>query len=76
MVVCRACGEPIEFRKTRNGKWCPYNPDGTVHWATCTGKHLYDAGALRRRYGFQAEATGGAGGPGGPDRPGSGERRG
>jgi hypothetical protein len=33
---CRSCGAPVEWRKTANGKWCPYDA-GTErsHFQTC-----------------------------------------
>lgn len=37
MSRCRACGRAITFRSTRNEKQQPVNPDGTIHFATCTG---------------------------------------
>lgn len=40
MSRCRACGREIHFAGTRNRKHQPLNPDGTVHFATCTGKPL------------------------------------
>jgi hypothetical protein len=40
MSKCNACGRVITFRPTRHDKQQPLNPDGTVHFATCTGKPL------------------------------------
>lgn len=40
MPRCRACGRTITFRATRHDNQQPINPDGTVHFTTCTGKPL------------------------------------
>jgi hypothetical protein len=35
---CRRCGSPIAFRLTPPGRWQPIDPEGEVHFATCTAK--------------------------------------
>ena len=35
MASCRSCGAPVEFKLTKNGKLCPFNPDGTSHFSSC-----------------------------------------
>lgn len=33
---CRSCGAPVEWRRTANGKWCPYDAGTeTSHFQTC-----------------------------------------
>jgi hypothetical protein len=32
---CRSCGAPLIWGETAAGKKCPFNPDGTSHFATC-----------------------------------------
>jgi len=33
--ACRGCGAAIIWGRTRKGRLCPYNPDGTSHFTTC-----------------------------------------
>ena len=66
MATCRACGEPIEWRKTRKRRWRAYNLDGSVHVSTCNSAWVYDLGRFRRKFGRNPRpATGGTGRPGG-----------
>lgn len=32
---CRGCGATILMVQHKNGKWGPYDLDGTTHFATC-----------------------------------------
>lgn len=32
---CRSCGAPVIWGYTKAGKRCPFDPDGTSHFATC-----------------------------------------
>lgn len=33
---CKACGDPISMRRTKQGKWMPTNEDGSSHFQTCS----------------------------------------
>ena len=33
--ACRGCGAAIIWGRTKKGKICPYNLDGTSHFGTC-----------------------------------------
>jgi hypothetical protein len=35
---CRNCNALIEFRQNHNGKWVPYDEDGTVHFVSCSAR--------------------------------------
>lgn len=45
-AICRGanCGATIYWRLTASGCRCPFNADGSVHWATCP-----DAPSFKRR---------------------------
>lgn len=32
---CKSCGVPINWVKTKAGKFMPLELNGTPHWATC-----------------------------------------
>jgi len=38
MDVCKECGEPIRWERTKNGKWRPVNLDRSVHFPTCRAR--------------------------------------
>lgn len=40
MSHCKNCSREIHFAVTRNDKQQPVNPDGTIHFSTCTGRPL------------------------------------
>lgn len=44
MATCRKCGGPIQWGKTKDGKWIPRSLSGDDHWDECrewTNKGTY-----------------------------------
>lgn len=38
MPTCERCGQAFEWRKTTHDKWCPTDPSGRPHFATCPAR--------------------------------------
>lgn len=38
MDICKWCGQLINWRRTKAGKWQPMNLDGSVHFPTCRAR--------------------------------------
>ena len=36
MSVCRDCGAPLQWELTTGGKYRPLNPDGSLHFLSCS----------------------------------------
>lgn len=54
--LCRACGEPVAFRKLPSGKWTPCELDGSDHWDKCAQRQA----VIVRREGKYFTRTGAA----------------
>lgn len=47
-ATCSSCSETIYYNKTKNGKWAPYNKDGTIHFSTCPNAAQHRKGSTKK----------------------------
>ncbi len=48
--ICSYCGEVITWRRTKGGRWQPYDLDGKVHFPTCRKRIAEGRARIRQWY--------------------------